>query len=113
MARLNKIQKYAVLWLNSQGWPPTKIANELSLTDSQVTNTVRSTGASGEEPKIKTVSSPVKNQSPSKNLMITESAGKTRSVSIMTKEASQLNDDFKKTANAVPKRQKGIFRPNP
>lgn len=112
MARLNKTQKYAVLWLNSQGWAPTKIANELSLTDSQVENAVKSGGTSGEEPKIKTVSSPVKQQSPSKNLMITESAGKTRSVSIMTKEASQLNDEFKKNVNSVPKRQKGIFRPN-
>lgn len=112
MAKLNKTQKYAVLWLNSQGWAATKIASELSLTDNQVANTVKSNDLSGEEPKIKTVSSPVKQQSPPKSLMITESAGKTRSVSIMTKEASQLNDEFKKNANAVPKRQKGIFRPN-
>jgi hypothetical protein len=110
MARINKIQKYAALWLNSQGWELTKIANELSITDSQVKNVVDSPSTTPQAP-IKTVSSPM-GKSPSKNLMINESAGKTRKVSIMTKEASAMNDDLKKSSPPEGrKNQKGIFRP--
>jgi hypothetical protein len=110
MARINKIQKYAALWLNSQGWDSPKIANELSLTDSQVKNVVDSPSTTPQA-SIKTVSSPM-GKSPSKNLMINESAGGTRKVSIMTKEASAMNDDLKKSAPPEGrKNQKGIFRP--
>lgn len=111
MSRVNKTQKYAALWLNSQGWSVSKISNELSLTDTQVSNVIKTSAPDEDSSKIKTVSAPVKQPS-SKNLMITESAGKTRNVSIMTKEASQLNDEFKKASHNIPKREKGIFRPN-
>jgi hypothetical protein len=110
MARTNKIQKYAALWLSSQGWDLTKIANELSLTNSQVKNVVENPEVAAAA-AIKTVSSSMGN-SPSKNLMINESPGK-RSVSIMTKEASELNDALKsKTVIPVSSKiQQGIFRP--
>lgn len=112
MARINKVQKYAALWLNSQGWDLTKIANELSLTNSQVKNVVENPEVTAAA-AIKTVSSSM-GTSPSKNLMINESPGK-RSVSIMTKEASELNDDLKKKSSAPvsSKIQQGIFRPRP
>jgi hypothetical protein len=111
MARINKMQKYAALWLNSQGWDLTKIANELSLTNSQVKNVVENPEVTAAA-AIKTVSSPM-GQSPSKNLMINESPGK-RSVSIMTKEASALNDELKKKSSSPvsSKIQQGIFRPS-
>lgn len=110
MARINKIQKYAALWLNSQGWDLPRIANELSLTNSQVKNVIESPTTTPQA-AIKTVSAPM-GQSPSKNLMINESAGKTRKVSIMTKEASAMNDDLKKSSSPESrKNQKGIFRP--
>jgi hypothetical protein len=110
MARINKVQKYAALWLNSQGWDLPRIANELSLTDNQVKNVVDNPSTTPQA-SIKTVSSPM-GKSPSKNLMINESAGKTRKVSIMTKEASSMNDDLKKANTPeVRKNQKGIFRP--
>jgi plasmid maintenance system antidote protein VapI len=112
MARINKVQKYAALWLSSQGWDLTKIANELSLTNSQVKNVVENPEVTAAA-AIKTVSSSM-GTSPSKNLMINESPGK-RSVSIMTKEASELNDVLKKktTPPVSSKIQQGIFRPRP
>ena len=36
MPRTNRTQKYAALWLHSQGWDVSKISNELDLTDAQV-----------------------------------------------------------------------------
>ena len=62
------------------------------------------------EKGLKTKTSPV-NGSRSKNLMITETSNKTRNVAVMTKEASQLNDDLKKNINPTTKKQEGIYRP--
>ena len=87
--------KYATLYLDSLGTKPTKIAKELGITAKVVKEILK------QQPKpvaentnnIKTTSSPVN----SKNLMIRETAVKgTKSVAIMTKAASEVNDEFKK-----------------
>ena len=41
MPRTNRTQKYAALWLHSQGWDVSKISNELDLTDTQVKRIVK------------------------------------------------------------------------
>ena len=110
MSRINRTQTYAALWLHSQGWALTKIANELDLTEKQIENTIKK---SQEPPAstIKTVSEPL-GKSPSKNLMINESVNRKNNVMIMTKEASMLNDENKKQ-NPPPYRSKDniIFKP--
>lgn len=111
MAKLNKIQKYAILWLHSQGLDNDSISNETKLGKVQIKNTIMEQESETTQAKgIKTKTSPVGN-SKSKNLMITETSNRNKNVSIMTKEASQLNDDLKKNMNSTPKSQKGIYRP--
>jgi len=111
MAKMNKTLTYAVLWLNNQGLDNSKIADELSLTEKQVKAVVdKSHIAEPQSNSIPTTSSPVGKIKP-KDLMITESASRTRSVSIMTQQASALNDELKKRAVPKPDNQNGIFRP--
>lgn len=113
MSRINRTQTYAALWLNSQGWTVTKIANELELTDKQVQNTIEKFNQKQKgTDSIKTVSAPM-GQSPSKNLMIRETANKKAHVAIMTKESSMMNDELKKKNSTTPIRNNtGIYRPN-
>lgn len=112
MSRINRTQIYAALWLNSQGWTATKIANELELTDKQIQNAIEKFNQQKGAESIKTVSAPVA-QSPSKNLMIRETANKKTHVAIMTKESSMINDELKKkNSNAPIRNNTGIYRPN-
>lgn len=111
MSRINRTQTYAALWLHSQGWTVTKIANELELTDKQIQNAIDKFNKQTGSESIKTVSSPVA-KSPSKNLMIRETANKKNHVAIMTKESSMLNDELKKNSKAPIRNNTGIYRPN-
>jgi hypothetical protein len=111
MSRINRTQTYAALWLHSQGWSYTKIAGELELTEKQIENAVKK---SQEPPakNIKTASSSV-GQSPSKNMMIRETANKNSNVTIMTKESSMINDEVKKKQPTNYRNNDNIiFRPN-
>jgi DNA-binding transcriptional regulator GbsR (MarR family) len=110
MARINKIQKYAILWLSSEGYDVDYIVSETKLSKTQITNTITEQNNKTAEKGLKTKTSPV-NGSRSKNLMITETSNKTRNVAVMTKEASQLNDDLKKNIVPTTKTQTGIYRP--
>jgi predicted transcriptional regulator len=116
MAKLSKVNTYAIQWLNSQGKNIEEIATDLSLTEKQVSSVVEKTTKSGaESSNIKTAKSPSSSaNSRSMNLMIRETAGKkSNSVSIMTGEASMVNDQLKSqsTNNQQRKTDKYIFRP--
>ena len=117
MSRLNKVQIYAIRWLNSQGKNPNEIATELSLSENQISKTLEKYGASldaNQDKPIKTVSEPVaaKPKSKTQDLMIRHtSAKKTNNVSIMTKEASALNDELKRNQASHPRTEQNIFRP--
>lgn len=108
MSRLNKLQIYSIRWLHSQDKDAKYIANDLELTEKQVSNAIEKFGINNET-KLKTATSKA-----SKNLMISEtSSKKSKNVSIMTKEASMKNDAViskhnKQTNNA---NSKYIFRP--
>lgn len=115
MSRLSKTQNYAILWLNSQGLEALKIADELKLTEKQVLSVLEKgiDKKVSENSSVKTAKSPVNSRS--KNLMITQTAGKkTKNVAIMTQEASQINDELKKNYNSSSSRYKEniIYRPN-
>jgi hypothetical protein len=111
MAKINKMQKYSVLWLHSQGLDIDSILSETKVSKKQIENIINEHQEIINKPGIQTKTSQV-NGSRSKNLMITETSSKTRNVSIMTKEASQLNDELKKKNHSIPKNQQGIYRPN-
>lgn len=108
MAKLSKINKYAILWLKSNNISDSDIAKELKLSIKQISSVVlnKNTDAtpvalSEDKPKAKG----------SKDFMIRETANRVNSVAIMTKEASSLNDEFKK--NNKPnnnKNQNSIYR---
>lgn len=85
MAKLSKVNKYAILWLKSQGLSADNIQKELGVTAKQIESVV---------PEQRTESN---NRKTSKDFMIHETANRVNSVAIMTKEASSMNDDFKKT----------------
>lgn len=113
MTRLSKTETYAILWLNSQNQQPEDIAKQLSLNLKQVTKVIEKNGKTSSGPSaIKTVSESAK-KNKSKNLMITETRDKkTNNVSIMTREASSLNDELKKNFTTKRFNENTIFRPN-
>jgi transcriptional antiterminator len=114
MARTSKLHQYSTYWLNSQGLSVSSIATELDLTDKQVSKILEKNNSVNETNNIKTNSSPVNSsKTSSKDLMIRHtSAKKNNSVAIMTKEASEVNDEAKKNNKTHPNLQKNIFRPN-
>lgn len=112
MNKLDKTQKYAIQWLNSQKYSTLEIANELEINEKSVVSFLEKNEKINDDNKIKTTSSSagkVKN----KNLMITESAAKkNRGVTIMTPDASMSNDHFKqKSSTKNTKNQSAIFNP--
>lgn len=114
MPKLNKTQTYAIKWLNSQNKSSLEIADELKLTEKQVINIVEKSTQSlpAKDSQIKTKTS-LPNNTRSQNLMIRHTAGKkSNNVSIMTGEASALNDELKKNQTGFnPNTEKAIFRP--
>ena len=103
MSKLNKTQKYAIQWLSHNGSDTETIAKELNITSAQVLSVV-----AAPSPKTETTIRPQ-----AKDLMITHTSGKkSNSVSIMTKEASEIGDASRtKHNNTKTNEQKGIFRP--
>jgi hypothetical protein len=112
MARMNKSQQYAILWLNSIGKDQVEIAKELDLELKQVQKTLEKSKNVNQQSSVQTTSEVV-NKPTSKDLMIRHtSAKRNNSVAIMTKEASEVNDHAKKVNPAHPNINKNIFRPN-
>lgn len=102
---------YAVYYLTDSGMDPSKIAKELKLKVKDIKDILKNRELKNQSNNIKTKSSKVN----SKNLMINETSGKgTKSVAIMTKAASEVNDEFKKNIDSTQSRtaKNAIFRPN-
>jgi len=102
--RRNKNQEYAILWLHSQNTKPSEIADELNISIDKVESAIR----------INTEPVKTKKSSKSKDLMISQTSSKgSKSVAIMTGEASALNDELKKKQNTkVKDTQEYIHKPN-
>lgn len=111
--KITKPVGYAIQWLNSCNKLPTDIALELNLTEDQVVSYLEKHHTQNLDPKIETKSSKVKSKS--KDLMIRHTRDKKiNSVSIMTPEASMLNDELKKNIQSQQSIRNSdcIFRPN-
>lgn len=104
--------KYAIFYLTDNGESPTKISKELSIPVKDIKSVLSEREKKSDNTTIKTTSAPVN----SKNLMITETSVKgTKSVAIMTKEASSVNDEFRKNITGDTKSRtakNAIYRPN-
>lgn len=94
--RLNKTQKYAIQWLVHTNTEITDIIKDLKLPENVVKAFIEKNYKTAETNTIQTSSSQVT----SKQLMIRNTSAKnTNSVAIMTKEASEIGDSFKKSIN--------------
>lgn len=105
MAKLSKVNTYAILWLNQSGYNAEQIVSEIGVTEKQIATVLEA------NPTVKTS---VSNVNP-KNLMITHTSGKKlNNVAIMTKDASAMADENRKKASPAQGRnqEKNIFRPN-
>lgn len=101
---------YAVYYLSDQGIPSKNISKELGISLKIVKDIIGNRETQKNE-KIKTTSG----KATSKDLMIRETSVKgTKSVAIMTKAASEVNDEFKKQLNTTVSRtaKNSIYRPN-
>lgn len=105
--RRNRKQEYAILWLHAQNKKMGDIAEELNISIDKVDAAIRA-NKSPEE------SRQAKKSSKSKDLMISQTSSKnTENVSIMTGEASALNDNLRNNYLGKNKdTQDHIFRPN-
>jgi glycogen synthase len=115
MAKLTKTEIYAIRWLDYDGLKSDKIAEELNLPENEVIKTIEKHSRTKKEEtneKVRTTKSSAAGRS--QNLMIREtSSKKINSVSIMTGEASMMNDELMKRVSAHnPNTEKNIFRPN-
>lgn len=99
--RLNKSQKYAIQWMVYKKNEISQIVKELKIPTDIVTKFIEKNCKNNDNNSIQTKSSRVK----AKDLMISKTAEKgTNNVAIMTKEASELADDFKKKIPAQSSR---------
>lgn len=110
MAKLNKANTYAIQWLNSQGQSIEQIAKELDITPKQVSGVIEKQANVGQQAEVPVATSKVGKYP---NLMINKTSVKgTKSVAIMTKEASEVHDSARSKLSSHNKQMKGIFRPN-
>ena len=104
------INNYAVYYLSDKNKSIKEISEELGLTSKMVSDIISSRGVE-KNSEINTTSSKVT----SKDLMIRETSNKkTKSVAIMTKSASEVNDSFRQKINNATSRtsRDAIHRPN-
>jgi len=115
MSKLTKSNEYAIQWLHQQGTSVEDIAADLELPLTQIKRYVK-TKLPPVEPKVETqAESPPEVpqvKKTSKDFMITKTSAKgNNSVAIMTKEASEMNDEARRKYTANKNNKTGIFRP--
>lgn len=108
---LNQNDIYAIYYLSDNGKDAKSISKELDI-GIKLVKDVLSDRPTENNKKIKTTSSKIS----SKDMMIRETSAKgTKSVAIMTKEASEINDAFKKSLDqhlCSRTSKNAIYRPN-
>lgn len=111
--KMSKSAEYAINWLHHCGKTVEDICEELKLSNKQVSSYLEKNFSQTETDKLAIKSSPVQNKLGSKDLMIRHTRDKkNNSVSIMTKEASEVNDSLRSSLNQSVKNQECIFNPN-
>ena len=111
MKKLSKIEQYAILHMLEKNKTEQEISHDLKLDFESVKRFIEKNQSIDTSKDINVKSSKVT----SKDLMISQTSVKgNKSVSIMTKEASQVNDEFKKNLPPTVSRtaKNSIHRPN-
>jgi len=115
MAKLSKNNKYAICWLNSQGYSNKEISEEINVPLTQVSRTVKMLTDNKQQEAVVLEEEKVSKKQTSKDFMITKTSEKGNNhVAIMTKTAAQMNDEIaKKNKELINNLDRpGIFRPN-
>ncbi len=115
MARLTKVEKYAICWLGHKGYSNEQIVEELKLTSAQVKRTLEKnteTKDSDANDPITTTQSSTGHMNPQEHMIRHTAEKQNNSVAIMTKAASEICDAASQNAKLRTETQKGIFRPN-
>lgn len=109
--KITKQISYAINWLISQNKTIKEISEELNITEKQIITYMEKNNITQAD-RLAIKSS--KAQSKSKDLMIRHTSHKkVNNVAIMTKEASEVNDELKKKLNNQSNRNSNcIFKPN-
>lgn len=108
--KISKVTQYAINWLYHCDNTVDEIAEELKISNKQVTQHIEKNFSEVKNNQLATKSEPVK-KSNSKELMIRHTRDKkTNSVAIMTKEASQVNDSLRTSLSQSVKNQDCIFK---
>jgi len=108
----NLLKRYAVLWLCSHGEEAATISKELGIPKSSVTRIIKLYAKTPEQDKP-TETQTVRRKT-SKDFMINKTSGKgSAGVTIMTKEASEINDASKKSNSSRPDTSSYIYKLNP
>ena len=99
MSKLSKSSIYAIKYLFSQGFTAEQIASEINLSVDNIQSVIEAENL-------------IKQPPTAKDLMINQTAVKrTNSVSIMTKEASKMNDSDRTKFTSQKNSTEHIFRP--
>lgn len=108
--KLTKSSTYAINWLYSLGKSESEIAEELKIKNEDVRKYLEKYSPQKHD-QLATKTSPVSKKT-SADLMIRHTRDKKiNNVAIMTKEASELNDNIKKKTLSNTKERDCIFRP--
>jgi uncharacterized protein (UPF0254 family) len=109
----NLLKRYAVLWLDSQGQEVGAISEELGIAKSSVSRTIKLYAKTNEQDESTTTTQPVRRKT-SKDFMINKTSGKgSTGVTIMTKEASEINDASKQRNSSRPDTASYIHKLDP
>lgn len=111
MKRLTKTQQYAILYMLQQNKDETEIIKSLKISQESLSRFIEKNKAvQKQDNKIKTKTNTTK----AKDLMITETSSKrNKGVAIMTKESSQVSDDFLQNIDRQKRNMDSIIhRPN-
>lgn len=111
MSKLTKSDEYAIQLLHQRGTSVEDISADLELPLTQVKRYVK-TKLPPVEPKVEVQAEVPTVKKTSKDFMITKTSAKgNNSVAIMTKEASEMNDEARRKFSANNSNKPGIFRP--
>lgn len=110
MKRLTKTQQYAILYMLDSDKSETEIIKSLKISQEALTKFIEKNKPKKKDATIKTVTSTTK----AKDLMITKTSVKNNNgVAIMTKESSEVADDFKKKFDRPTRNMDSIIhKPN-
>lgn len=107
MARITKLQRYAIRWLNHENRSAEDIASELNMTVKQVNSEIEKHSSTNAVNEVKTAQQPASKI----KKMLSKTVAGDQKVTIMSQEASLAIQDHPQK-NKKHERENYIYRPN-